>query len=186
MIMNFAIICISILLMFLPLNYVDAAEENKGEPEKSVFNLDNALSTHTGFKEDFRNQVRILLVRGNHEKPFFDFNNALTPNFKDEGDHFSRGIQQFWNLDTKSAIQEFDKTIAINHNYPRGYYYRGVSLILNDDFEKGWADIKKAQQLGLKINPKMLDMLKRYDSMVGTSKVSPDVENAFDKAQWHL
>lgn len=182
--MNPTTLVLSVLVIFLHSKVIGAAE-NVDDFNTSL-DFEQVLSSHQGIKDSFQEKMRAMFTQDNHEGSFSTHNQALVPDFKDDGNHFELGMQYFRKAEFKNAVQEFDKAAVTNPRYPHNYYYRGVSLILSDDFENGWKNIQKAQELGFKVRPRMLDNLRSYADTFGQNQVSPDMEKSFRKLQLSL
>ena len=59
------------------------------------------------------------------------------------------------------AISDFNKAIEIDPKYAMAYNNRGAAYFYIKEYENAWNDVKKAQALGYKIDPKFLEMLRK-------------------------
>ena len=78
-----------------------------------------------------------------------DYNKVLdlTPNFPFAW--FNRGNTFYTQKDYKNAIKNYTEAIAINNNFAEAYFNRGINYILNNEKDKGLADLSKAGELGI-------------------------------------
>ena len=73
----------------------------------------------------------------------------------------SRALTYFRENNTKEAISDLTKVVAINPNYARAYFNRAVGYYQLKQYDKAWADVHKAQGLGIKVNPDFIEALKQ-------------------------
>ena len=59
------------------------------------------------------------------------------------------------------AISDFSKVIDIDPNFVRAYFSRGVAYFQTKEYDKAWADVHKAESLGIKTNPQFIEALKK-------------------------
>lgn len=58
------------------------------------------------------------------------------------------------------AIAEFDKAIELNPQYAKAYYLRANAYYDDGRYGKAWDDVHKAQELGYRVAPRFLDILR--------------------------
>ncbi len=58
------------------------------------------------------------------------------------------------------AISDYTKALEINPRYAFAYHNRGVAYLGKGQYDKAWEDVHKAQDLGHKIHPRFLKMLR--------------------------
>ncbi len=58
------------------------------------------------------------------------------------------------------AISDYNKSLEINPWFAEAYYNRGRAYYLKGEYDKSLGDIERAQDLGCKIPPKLLDDLR--------------------------
>ena len=59
-----------------------------------------------------------------------------------------------------NAILNCTKAIALNPDLAMAYYNRGAACFFKKDYDKAWCDIHKAQNLGLQIPLRFINMLR--------------------------
>ena len=72
--------------------------------------------------------------------------------YEQGNEHLNRG-----NLD--QAISDYTRALEIDPCYAEAYCNRGVAYLAKDQYDQGWEDVKKAQSLGIKTDPRFLEDL---------------------------
>ena len=55
---------------------------------------------------------------------------------------------------------EYNKAIDINPQFAEAYNNRAIIYYSLKQFDKAWADVRKAEELGFKVNPGFINALK--------------------------
>lgn len=76
-------------------------------------------------------------------------------------DHYTSGWYFYITSDYTQAISEFTKAIEINPNYADAYDSRANAYYKSKEYDKAWADVHKAEELGTKIDFRFLEDLKK-------------------------
>jgi Tfp pilus assembly protein PilF len=61
--------------------------------------------------------------------------------------------------DAQSALDEYNKAIAIKPNLPTAYIGRAYPYEMMKEYDKAWADVHTAESLGWKTNPEFINYL---------------------------
>jgi tetratricopeptide (TPR) repeat protein len=86
--------------------------------------------------------------------------NSIQPN--DYRGYVGRGERNQSRGELDQAIADYSKAIEINPNYDYAYYIRAHTyLYYIKDYNKAWADVRKAQELGYKFDSRFLWDLKK-------------------------
>ena len=59
------------------------------------------------------------------------------------------------------SINCFNKAIEINPRFAEAYNNRAVAYFYKRDYEKAWDDVYKSQNLGYKVHPRFLNVLRQ-------------------------
>jgi Tfp pilus assembly protein PilF len=59
------------------------------------------------------------------------------------------------------AIADLNKALELDPKYDLAYYGRARAFYGKKEYGLAWEDVRKAQSLGIKIDPKFLDDLRR-------------------------
>ena len=71
-----------------------------------------------------------------------------------------RGMALWKKGEYDAAIAEFDKAIELNPQYGKAYYYRANAYYDDHQYSRAWDDVHAAQELGYRIAPRFLEILR--------------------------
>jgi tetratricopeptide (TPR) repeat protein len=59
------------------------------------------------------------------------------------------------------AISDLDKVLEIDRTHARAYYERGIAHYEKSQYDLALSDFSKAQELGIRVNPYILNKLRK-------------------------
>src|SRR5205814_9087844 len=99
----------------------------------------------------------------------------------------------FYRLDFENASKEFERAIALDPNYATAHHWYGIGPLMSlGNFDKGLAELKRAQQLdplSLIINADLgasFVTARRYDEAVAQLRKTIEMDPHFYYAHWNL
>lgn len=101
-------------------------------------------------------------LKGQHGQAIPYYNKAIEINPRFANAYFSRGVayaQDRGQFD--QAISDYDKAIEINPDFAKAILSRGAAYYFKGEYDKAWADVHKAQSLGLPVHPAFLQALRQ-------------------------
>ncbi len=122
--------------------------------------------------EKFKNQVEMDLAvgfydsgidhadKGNFVQSIADFTKVITLNPSVPEAYYNRAIAYTKAGNPIEAIADFTKVIELNPANPAGYHNRAVCYYQLKEYDKAWEGVLKAEELGAKVNPEFMRMLK--------------------------
>jgi tetratricopeptide (TPR) repeat protein len=99
-------------------------------------------------------------LKGQHGQAIPYYNKAIEINPRFANAYFSRGVayaQDRGQFD--QAISDYDKAIELNPRFAKAILSRGAAYYFKGEYDKAWADVHKAQSLGLQVLPAFLQAL---------------------------
>jgi len=66
-----------------------------------------------------------------------------------------------------NIIGIFSEAIKNNPDYAGAYYNRAVAYYYKNDYDKSWQDVHKAQDLGLKNDPMLMELITKLKKASG-------------------
>jgi tetratricopeptide (TPR) repeat protein len=63
--------------------------------------------------------------------------------------------------DFTQAISDYTKAIEMNPDYPEAYVLRAMAYYKEKEYDKSWADVYKAEELGFAVSPEFISDLKQ-------------------------
>lgn len=101
-------------------------------------------------------------MKGQYEQAIPYYNKAVETDPSFANGYFSRGVAyakgrgQF-----DQAISDYDKAIEINPDFAKAILSRGAAYYFKGEYDKAWADVHKAQSMGLRAHPTFLQALRQ-------------------------
>ncbi|NLO67755.1 MAG: tetratricopeptide repeat protein [Bacteroidales bacterium] len=136
-----------------------AVHGSLGENQKAITDLDRAIELNPYQTEAYQNRALVHYALGDFKKAAEDCTAYLqiSPDDPDILNYRGRCYDRLNR--NEEALNDFNRAIAIHST--KGHYYRNRSYLLAKvgDFAGALRDIRKAQELGTRINPDYLKML---------------------------
>lgn len=173
-------IFVAIGLLFLSVSSVHAetAEEhfnrglafyNQGNFSQAISEYIKSAEINPNHAETHFNCGKAYSKQGNPTLAIFEYTKAIAinPNFAvayyNRGcSYYDRGItKSFDESDCTRALSDFTKTIEIDPNYAMAYGNRAMMYYVKGEYDKAWADVHKAEALGLADKPEFIKLLKK-------------------------
>ncbi len=100
-------------------------------------------------------------AKGGNDRAISDWTKALEINPKYSSAYYNRGrtycvIKQYDN-----AISDLDKVLEVDPGHARAYYERGIAHYEKGQYDLALSDFNKAQELGIRVNPYILNKLRK-------------------------
>ncbi len=143
-------------------NSLSVIDKNKEEYDKAISYYTQALIIDPFYAKIYNDRGNIYFLKGEYDKAISDYTQALRIDSKDVETYQKRGTIYFRKREYDKAIFDFDQMLRINPNDPRAYHNRGVAYFQKGEYDKAWEDVKKAQTLGVDINPAFLEQLRKF------------------------
>lgn len=128
----------------------------QGDYDHAISGYNKALELNPRYVEAYLNRGIAYRQKGLHEQAVSDYGKVLQIDPKDARAYCNRGNAFIEKGQYDQAISDYNKALEINPKDGQVVYNRGLAY-----YFKFWEDIKKAQGLGYKIPPDLLeDLLK--------------------------
>jgi tetratricopeptide (TPR) repeat protein len=98
--------------------------------------------------------------KGHLDQAIADFTKALELNPRAEC-AYNRGYAYSLKGQWDQAIADYTKALELNPRAAAAYRNRAKSFYYKKEYGRAWEDVQKAQSLGIKIDPKFLENLRR-------------------------
>jgi tetratricopeptide (TPR) repeat protein len=76
-------------------------------------------------------------------------------------EYFQQGLAHDQQGNLPQAISDYTKAIEINPNLADAYNNRAIAYYYDKEYDKSWADVHKAEELGYAVKPEFLEALKQ-------------------------
>ena len=128
----------------------------QGEYDQAISDYNKALEITPKYAEAYLNRGIAYRNKGQHDQALSDYGKVLQIDPKDARAYCNRGNAHLEKGRYDKAISDYSKALEINSKDAQVFYNRGVAY-----YFKFWEDINKAQELGFKIPPDLLDELRK-------------------------
>ena len=100
-------------------------------------------------------------IKGQYEKTISDYNKAIEINPRYAKAYNNRGNAYYKKGQYEKTISDYSKAIEINPRFAEAYNNRAVAYFYKRNYEKTWDDVYKSQNLGYKVHPGFLNVLRQ-------------------------
>ncbi|MCX5712729.1 MAG: tetratricopeptide repeat protein, partial [Candidatus Omnitrophica bacterium] len=90
-----------------------------------------------------------------------EYTEAIKLDKSDPKVYYYRGLANMMQNESDNALTDFSKAIQMNPNLAEAYNNRAVIYLSKKGYKKCEEDINKAEELGYKINPKLIEELNK-------------------------
>ena len=129
------------------------AYANKGNLAQAIADYSKAIELEPKYVEAYTNRALAYLFKGSLDQSKADPNSPKA--FVNIGPTYNN------KADVEHALSDCAKAIDINPKYAEGYIARARIYLAGGEYDKAWTDVHKAEELETKVNPQLLDELKR-------------------------
>ena len=129
------------------------AYANKGNLQQAISDYTKAIELEPKYVEAYANRALAYIYKGNLEQQKIDPNSPKA--FVNIGPTYNN------KLDLERAVADCTKAVEINPKYAEGYIVRSRIYLMEEKYDLAWADVHKAEELGAKVSPEVLDDLKK-------------------------
>jgi len=139
---------------------------DQGQLGPAVADFTEAIRLDKNLAEAYHNRATVYFRLGDSRAALKDFDRAIEirPNPKS---FFTRGLVYEKLADRSRAIENLTKAIELDPGFGRAYLYRAKLRILEGDKAGALSDMKKARDLGIPVDEKLIESL---GSMLQPSK----------------
>lgn len=99
--------------------------------------------------------------QGNFPRAISYLTKAIEINPNNADSYYNRGNIYSKQRNFFQAVSDYTKAIEINPNYAKAYANRGAAYFLQKEFTKAWKDVQKAEGLGYKVDPVILEEFRK-------------------------
>ena len=99
--------------------------------------------------------------QGNVGQAIIDFTQAVEIDSNHASAYYDRGLAYAKKRNWDQSISDCSKTLEIDPNRADAYNNRGIGYFYKTRYDEGWSDIHKAEALGIKAEPAILENFKK-------------------------
>lgn len=135
-----------------------------GKYDEAITDYNRALAIDPGDTLVLANRANAYGAQGKTSEALADFKKVLEIDPKDYKVCHDLGLAYVAMRDYNNALYYFNKVLEINPAFENDAQFhndRGVTYFFLKDYDKCWADVNKAIQLGYRVHPQFLSELKK-------------------------
>lgn len=114
------------------------ALRDAGRTDESLQAFDQALALKPDYATAHFNRANMLLQKGRVDEAMAGFQRAIELNPRDAGSLCLLGIAHFDRAEMTTAIEYFDRALAVQPNYAEARRNRGMAWLALGDYQRGW------------------------------------------------
>lgn len=129
------------------------AYANKGNLQQAISDYTKSIELEPKYAEAYTNRALAYVYKSSIDQSKVDPNSPKA--------FVNIGVTYNNKADIDLALADCAKAIEINPKAAESYLVRARVHMIEQAFDSAWADVRKAQDLGAKVNPDFLDELKK-------------------------
>ncbi len=145
-------------------SYVEA-----GKYGEAIVDYDEAIKYSPNDSDIYNARALAYAKNGKIDKAVIDLNKAIELNPRNYVFYYGRGIVYLTKGDYNKAISDYNKAIEINPKLSDAYFHRGLAYSSSGNYDRALDDMHKAESLGLKVDPDIMDKIKKASEHINTS-----------------
>ena len=128
---------------------------------EAISDYTQAILLNSLFDEAFHNRGLLYFDKKEYEKAIADYTSAIRINPLSANVYYDRGIVFSNTKEYKKAISDYAKAVKINPDFAEAYHNRAITFYYLKNYDKSFSDVQKVLSLGGKVNPALLQLLKK-------------------------
>ena len=133
----------------------------QGNYAKAIFDFTKAIEMTPMNAEVYISRGDIYAQQADFIQAISDYSKAIEIEPNNARAYNNRGLMYYNRHNLTQAMSDYNKAIAINSQDAQVHYNRAVIYYQLRQYDKAWGDAHKVESLGIKINPKFIDDLKK-------------------------
>lgn len=124
----------------------------QNSPELALEEYNKVIEIDPLFAQAYNNRGVVLAQQGRREEALQDFSRAVDLNPNDPQAFFNRGQTLAKEEKLHEAVNDLSRAIVLKPEYGKAYNLRAVAYYHLKEYDKAWADVRKAEELGVNVN----------------------------------
>lgn len=133
-----------------------------GDFERAIIDFSAAVRIDPNNAEIYFNRGNVFYDMRVYNEAEADYTRAINLDSTRAELFYNRGNIRARLGGAEPAISDYSRAIALDPGHARAYYNRAISYLLLKNYKAAYRDIERSIDLGVKVNPALVDSLKRY------------------------
>ena len=135
--------------------------QDRGNLDQALLDYNKGIEIDPNYALAYYNRGNTYRSKGNINQAFLDYNKTIEIDPNCDLAYLNRGLLYRKQGNINQALLDYNKVIEIDPNHALAYNNRGIAYYIKKEYDKSLRDILQAKALGCKINPKLLEELKK-------------------------
>lgn len=133
----------------------------KGELDQAISNYNKAIELNPRLADAYNNRGLAYARKEQYDRAVGDFSRAVEIDPRFDRAYNNLGNAHVAKGEPERAIPNYNKAIIINPKLADAYNNRALAYYLGKQYDKAWADLLKAKDLGYPVDPAFLEVLRK-------------------------
>jgi protein O-mannosyl-transferase len=143
-----------------PLNNRGVIYKQEGDIQKALSDYNQAIKINPDYADSYYNRGNLYWQQGNLTQALSDYGRVIKINPRYVQAYNNRGVIYYRQGNLIQSVSDCSRAIEINVNYWPAYYNRALAYFAAKEYNLAWADVHKAEGLGVIVDPEFLVALK--------------------------
>jgi len=143
------------------------AFHKKGALKEALADYNKALEIDGKYAKAYFNRGNCYFDMGNLQESLRDLSRALDYDLGFAEAYNNRGSTYIFLKEYDKAISDLSRAIEIKKDFPDAFFNRGMAYYKKGDTAKAREDLETMQRMGMAVNPRLIEALKRTDEKKG-------------------
>jgi Tfp pilus assembly protein PilF len=132
----------------------------KGDDDTAIKHYDQALKFYPNYAAAYNNRGLVLANKKQFDRAIKDYEQALRITSRSPDVYYNRGLAHYYKQHYDLAIADYNQALLLNPRYSNAYHNRAIAHYMKNEYQKALQDIETMQQMGFKIDTKLLNTLR--------------------------
>ena len=133
----------------------------KGDYNRTIRECSKFMEYEPGYAPAYNLRGLAHYYKGNYSVAIRDFTRAIEINPRDAVVYSLRAATYRDKGEHGPAISDYTKAIDLDGRFAEAYVGRATAYYRKGDFDRAWSDVRRAQRLGLRVPPELLNALRK-------------------------
>jgi len=138
----------------------------QGNFTQAITDFNELIKADPNYSYNYFLRGVVYSKQGNFAQAISDYTKSVEINPKDAEFYCNRGLGYAKQSNFVQAISDFTKAMELDSDILNAYYGRGLAYYMVKEYDKSWADVHKIHDLGVEIDPKFIENLKKISGTV--------------------